>query len=150
MKSTSLNSLPLKGISQNNKQRRSDMECILDTYGIQEIFCQCGHEFDRDNHEPAYIYQDASGHDLKDGFFCQACARLLDDDVENVVEIAIKKAMEYEKSLGSDLAELDSPYERICEYINPSDLWPKGDDETSHKWEERVESEIDTVWTNMK
>lgn len=123
------------------------MEHKIDTYGITgDIYCQCGHEFDRDNHESAYIYQDESGHDLADGYFCADCAKLLDGDGENVVEWAIKKAMKQ----NHDLADLDNPYERICDNINVEEIWPKKDDETSHQWSERVESEIDTVWTNMK
>ena len=130
------------------------MKHEIDTYGIVgngQIYCvECNKVFDRDIHEKAYIYEDEAGDDLKGGYVCHECSNIWNDDGENVVEIAIKKAMEYEKNIGGDLSDLDNPYEIISQYINISDIWPKDDDETSHQWAERVEFEIDSVWSRMK
>lgn len=65
--------------------------------------------------------------------------------MKNAIKAAIIRAQkEY-----PDLKQLDNPYERIAEFLKIDTVFQEIDGETSIEFAERVENEIDTVWSNM-
>jgi hypothetical protein len=70
-----------------------------------------------------------------------------------LIKTAIKKAAKYHSEMNEKLSDLDNPYESIANFLpggmGYNDLFPKEEDETENKWEMRVQSEIDTIWTNI-
>lgn len=70
------------------------------------------------------------------------------------IEEAIEKATKYHNEMNEKLSDLDNPYESIARFL-PSglgydDIFPKEEDETENEWATRIESEIDTIWTNIE